>query len=127
MIFSEDAEQRLLSYNWPGNVRELNNVIQRATILASGTRLRADELHFESMQSASSAAIEVFTAGTESLAQAEDGSDLDENLKEREKILIMEAIRAAPSRKDAAAKLGISPRTLRHKLQQMRAEGQEVA
>ncbi len=120
MIFSEEAEHRLLSYRWPGNVRELNNVIQRAAILASGARLRAEELHFESMEPAP-------LADLQAQRPPEDGNVLDESLREREKTLIMEALRSAPSRKDAAARLGISPRTLRHKLQQMREEGVEIA
>jgi PAS domain S-box-containing protein len=33
---------RLQAYRWPGNVRELENVIERAVILAEGTRLEID-------------------------------------------------------------------------------------
>ena len=32
----------LTRYDWPGNVRELENVIERAMILARGSRLRLD-------------------------------------------------------------------------------------
>jgi DNA-binding NtrC family response regulator len=34
----------LESYSWPGNVRELENVIQRAIILAHGTRIGVEDL-----------------------------------------------------------------------------------
>lgn len=34
-----DDVRRLQEYHWPGNVRELQNVIERALILATGTRL----------------------------------------------------------------------------------------
>lgn len=34
--------EALLGYTWPGNVRELENVIERATILAQGGKLRID-------------------------------------------------------------------------------------
>jgi PAS domain S-box-containing protein len=34
-----DQLQRLQAYSWPGNVRELQNVIERAIILATGSRL----------------------------------------------------------------------------------------
>jgi transcriptional regulator with GAF, ATPase, and Fis domain len=37
-----DDVRRLQNYSWPGNVRELQNVIERAIILATGSRL---ELH----------------------------------------------------------------------------------
>jgi formate hydrogenlyase transcriptional activator len=33
---------RLMSYPWPGNIRELQNVIERAVILATGSRLEVD-------------------------------------------------------------------------------------
>ncbi len=31
-----------MDYDWPGNVRELENVIERATVLTSGSRIDAD-------------------------------------------------------------------------------------
>jgi DNA-binding NtrC family response regulator len=34
----------LENYSWPGNVRELENVIQRAIILAHGTRIQTEDL-----------------------------------------------------------------------------------
>jgi two-component system response regulator PilR (NtrC family) len=36
-----DALDLLLEYDWPGNVRELENVIERAVVLSSGTRIDA--------------------------------------------------------------------------------------
>ena len=62
-----------------------------------------------------------------SIADTAVTAALGADLKERERALILEAIQNAPSRKEAAARLGISPRTLRHKLAQMRAKGLEVA
>lgn len=35
-------EARLQEYDWPGNVRELRNVIERAVLLADGSRLALD-------------------------------------------------------------------------------------
>jgi DNA-binding NtrC family response regulator len=37
-----DALDLLFEYDWPGNVRELENVIERAVVLSSGSRLDAD-------------------------------------------------------------------------------------
>ncbi len=42
--FSEDALSRLSGYTWPGNVRELENVIERAVVLATGSRVTGAEL-----------------------------------------------------------------------------------
>jgi DNA-binding NtrC family response regulator len=40
----EGALERLVQYDWPGNVRELENVIESALALASGPRVRAEDL-----------------------------------------------------------------------------------
>jgi two-component system response regulator FlrC len=52
---------------------------------------------------------------------------LDHDLKEREQELILSTLASTGgSRKLAAERLGISPRTLRHKLQQLKAAGVSV-
>ena len=52
---------------------------------------------------------------------------LDQGLKERERELILATLRmTGGSRKLTAERLGISPRTLRHKLQQLKAAGVAV-
>lgn len=42
--FDEPARRLLLGYAWPGNVRELNHVVERAVLMASTDRIRADDL-----------------------------------------------------------------------------------
>jgi DNA-binding NtrC family response regulator len=39
-----EALELLMEYDWPGNVRELENVIERAVVLSSGTRIAADRI-----------------------------------------------------------------------------------
>ena len=52
---------------------------------------------------------------------------LEEDLKAREREVIFEALRSGDGSREAAAqRLGISPRTLRHKLARMREEGAEI-
>ena len=41
---SEADMTTLINYHWPGNVRELKNVIERGTILSSGTRFNIPDL-----------------------------------------------------------------------------------
>ena len=54
-------------------------------------------------------------------------SGLDRDLKDRERELILATLRVTGgSRKLTAERLGISPRTLRHKLQQFKAAGVSV-
>jgi two-component system response regulator PilR (NtrC family) len=39
-----EALDLLMEYDWPGNVRELENVIERAVVLSTGTRIGADRI-----------------------------------------------------------------------------------
>ena len=112
-----EAQQKLISHQWAGNVRELENVIQRAMILKDGDDIRIEHVCFETT--------EMFEQDLIKPAQ-EDSQDsvLVSDLKDREQQLILEALRAGDgSRKYAAERLGISPRTLRYKLARMRDVG----
>jgi two-component system response regulator FlrC len=112
---SPAAEARLLAHDWPGNVRELDNLMQRALILQPGSVIEAPDLSFESGHREAVPAQASAAAETESL---------DADLKGHEQRLILEALRAqSGSRKEAAERLGISPRTLRYKLARMREAG----
>jgi two-component system, NtrC family, response regulator len=44
LTFADDALKALEQYRWPGNVRELQNLIKRATIMADGDRITAEDL-----------------------------------------------------------------------------------
>ncbi len=41
---TQEAKEKLLSYDWPGNVRELGNVIERAIVLGSGPNISVEDL-----------------------------------------------------------------------------------
>ncbi len=43
-VFSEDALDRMMSYDWPGNVRELRNTVERVVIMTAQERITADTL-----------------------------------------------------------------------------------
>jgi len=108
------AERKLLHHDWPGNARELTNIVQRAAWLASGGRIDAADLDTGGTGD---------TDTTPIPAPAQE-IGLDHDLKERERELILATLRiTGGSRKLAAERLGISPRTLRHKLQQLKAAG----
>jgi two-component system response regulator FlrC len=128
---SPEAERRLVGYDWPGNARELTNIVQRAAWLASGGRIDAADLDLQSL--APGAAPVALADG--SIVAAPAAADpatihdvgLGKDLKERERELILATLRVTGgSRKLAAERLGISPRTLRHKLQQFKAAGVTV-
>ena len=44
LSFSDDAVKAINNYAWPGNVREMINKVKRATIMAEGRRITADDL-----------------------------------------------------------------------------------
>lgn len=109
---STAAEQKLGAYHWPGNVRELDNVIQRALILQSRRTIDVEDIQFESFGLQDGG--DLVQAGS-----ATDGS-LNDWMRNQEHQQIQNAIRQGGSKKEAAAILGISPRTLRYKLQRLR-------
>jgi len=123
-----DAEQKLLSHSWPGNVRELDNTMQRALIIQAGPQLFANDFILTPVPK--NRQLET-TNASEVLVMAEEGPSADEgqlgnDLKHREVELIVRALKEEPSRKDAADRLGISPRTLRYKVAKLRDEGIDV-
>ena len=116
------AVDRLLNHPWPGNVRELDNVIQRALILRRDHNIDASSIRFETVGPG-----EEDTPGPDPETSATRTGVLDESLRNREEQLILDALRAERGRrKEAAARLGISPRTLRYKLARLREAGMLV-
>lgn len=133
---SDCAQQALLGYAWPGNVRELDNVVQRALILQTGELISADDLglHGFACLSGSTAAVAApvdakdlaVTAPPLSFADHDEAvptptAELDEDVRRHEFRLIAQALQAEQGRRERTAqRLGISARTLRYKLAQMR-------
>ena len=117
---SADAAHRLLTYSWPGNVRELDNLLQRALILVNGPVIEPEHIQFElSDDSALAAAATVAPAS----APPKHGG-LADSLEQAERELILDALQSGnATRREIAERLGISPRTLRHKLARLRAAG----
>ncbi len=122
---SEAARRLLVEYPWPGNVRELDNVIQRALILQEGDVIEPDNIRFEGVTVSNDKPVSVVTTSAGTVKSAdEDEGELDTSLKSREQRLILKALEEVNgSRKAAAERLGISPRTLRYKLARMREAG----
>jgi two-component system response regulator FlrC len=146
--FAVEAEQCLLAYAWPGNVRELDNIVQRALILQPGDMIYANDLLFDqsAQLSVSSPKLSVSSpklsvnsdkssinslkpfsdnvSNTNSSQAEESVVNYSADLKQREYEIIIDALNeAGGSKKQAAEKLGISPRTLRYKMAKMREDG----
>jgi two-component system response regulator FlrC len=130
---SADAAHALLTYRWPGNVRELDNVMQRALILSSVPMMSPEAVTSIAVPVIDPAHIQ-FENGPVDDLQIEPSANasaaapaLADSLELAEQALIMEALRIGNgNRQHAAAKLGISPRTLRYKLARLREMGVSV-
>ncbi len=135
---SEEAQAQLLAYPWPGNVRELENVVQRAVVLCANQHIEAHHLMFDDAADFQMPMVQepVITASNEAIqfpdtSASEDNtviaSNLQEAVKSSEHQMILAALQSTDSRMEAAAKLGISPRTLRYKLAKLKAENGNMA
>lgn len=132
---NKEAEIKLLAHPWPGNVRELDNTVQRALILQQGVQITADDLvltpvpknrRFDVKEVTENIPVDLSPAGLDSNLDSNLGSALGSDLKQREIELIVQALNEEPSRKEAAERLGISPRTLRYKVAKLREEGIDI-
>jgi two-component system response regulator PilR (NtrC family) len=108
-----DAAALLQTYGFPGNVRELENILERATTLAEGELIHADDIHLQS--AAETDEVEPVTGpGTQPLGK---------QLGEVEKEAIKKALEQARYNKTAAAKLlGMSFRQLRYRIKKLGLE-----
>jgi two-component system response regulator FlrC len=123
------AVEALCGYDWPGNVRELENVIQRAMVVADGPVLTAAHLGLETSlpQDGNFSAANwapMTSATTEEMDEAPKAEpSLADRRAMQEAELILETLKSAPTKTLAAARLGISERTLRYKLARLREHG----
>ncbi len=125
---SAEAQACLISYPWPGNVRELDNAIQRALILQQGGLIQPQDFCLAMGAGAGAAPQPSLAAAPQVEAvPAESAGALGDDLRRREFQMIIDTLRSERGRrKEAAERLGISPRTLRYKLAQMRDAGMDV-
>jgi two-component system response regulator FlrC len=110
---SDAALNALVAHDWPGNVRELENVVQRALVLWNGAAVEPLDL---GLPTASASAIDIRAL------------PLDERMLHTEVGIVAEALKHHAGRREATARaLGISVRTLRHKLKRWRDMGIHLA
>ena len=95
----------LLKYSWPGNVRELENTIKRGVLMGQFDTARA-ELYRPPVEPAALSPLP-------SAAAPLNGRSMREAREEAEQVALIEALQAAGfDRTGAAARLGVSYRTL---------------
>ncbi|WDY59477.1 sigma-54-dependent transcriptional regulator [Pseudomonas sp. PSKL.D1] len=122
---SAAARACLQAHAWPGNVRELDNALQRALILQQGGVIEAADFCLAGAIPLSTTPIT--TASPALVEEVADTGGLGDDMRRHEFQMIIDTLRAERGRrKEAAERLGISPRTLRYKLAQMRDAGLDV-
>lgn len=113
------AERMLREYDWPGNVRELANVVERALALARGPEVDVSDLMLPAPGG---------KVSTPEFHLPPQGIDLEQSVAEMEKTYLRQALeRATNSQQRAAELLGLTPRTLRYRLQKYGLLGGEDA
>ena len=116
---TSDAMNRLMEYPWPGNVRELRAAVDHGVVLATGPKITLRDLP---------AALRQWTGEGPGGGPAAPGTSPGKpggapvspwNIQEREHDLIRRALQETGGNiTEAAARLGISRRTLHRKLKQ---------
>ena len=98
--FSPSAIQAMERYSWPGNIRELRNMVIRAAVLANEEEIHVADLPLHPQ-----------------IRQEPEAGPSAESLEGMERKMIFDALHATNGHQQkAAAKLGISRRTLSRKL-----------
>ncbi len=107
-VLEPEALKLMMRYQWPGNIRELENTIERAMLLAEGTRISAADLRIGDTATSSSSRepasiIRIPPTGIP--------------LEDIERMAIVEALRMSNwVQKEAAEMLAISPRVMNYKI-----------
>lgn len=100
----EEALELLESYPWPGNVRELRNVMERATVLASGEWIEAANLP-------------PYVRNPSSTPAEDSAIPTGLSAAEVEKRLILQTLDETGNNKaETARRLGLNVKTIRNKL-----------
>ena len=106
---SSSTIQSLMAYDWPGNVRELQNAIQSSALMAGKV---IDPVHLPSFITQT-----WHQPAPQPVFEATQGQDMDSQLQELEKRMILHALgRSQGIQKNAAGLLGIKERSLWHRL-----------
>jgi two-component system response regulator HydG len=107
--FHPRALDALMRYSWPGNIRELENVVERAVILT-----REDYVPYSELPEAVKG-----ESGDDLSEQIRSGIRAGMTIKEMERELIISTLEETDGNRTHSARiLGITRRTLQHKLKE---------
>ena len=115
---TDETMNLLQQYAWPGNIRELENVVERLCVMVPGEEISPAALPEEILHTRPTLFIE-----EQEHEEEEASSEVVYSIPEMERRTIVRALRATGgNRRQTAALLDISVRTLRNKLNQYRQE-----
>ena len=107
---TDDVIEVLLGYDYPGNVRELHNILQHAASLSTNGIISAAEIRIDEP---------IEFVNTESMLHITEQDGQDSSIKGLESQYIAELLAEHHGKRSKVAQiLGISERTLYHKLKQ---------
>jgi len=110
--FSPSVIETFRHYDWPGNIRQLSNAIERAVILEDGPLIQEESVSIPQAPRQHPAADQIKPA-----AASLRSKSTPKSLKDAERDMILEALEESLwIQKDAAKRLGISPRALIYKI-----------
>jgi DNA-binding NtrC family response regulator len=117
--FTPEALRYLVGQPWPGNIRALRNTVERAVVLAGGSRIDQDLV--ASLIQPERAAAPLATQPAPALAPAgpaeASGLPIDARLRALEEKTLRDALTASGGNQaQAARQIGISRRALIHRM-----------
>jgi DNA-binding NtrC family response regulator len=126
---SPQATRRLMEHDWPGNVRELKNAVESAAVMATGDMIGLADLEnihlLRPVSARSGSAVRSLSSPAESSGQRLS-IGVETTLAEVERVLIIEHLRRARTKADAARSLGIGLRTLYTKIQALKLDDRDL-
>ena len=126
--FSNAALDLLISHPWPGNIRELRNIVTKAAVLSQNEVIQPEDLPVVTTVAAGSDVINSNGHATANGAVMASHASTAASLDNMERRMILEALQATGGHQQkAAARLGISRRTLSRKLKLYESEGASAA
>ncbi len=108
---SADAQKALIAFDWQGNIRELENVIQRAVVLGTHSKIKLEDLPKE--------------IGEKAAPEAASAGDFNEQLRQAKQKIVLAAINNSNGNFTRAAQdLGMHPNNLHRLVRELGIKGE---